>query len=47
MHDSNNLMLESDKPSMVYQPPKLTRLEDCDIEGGADLGPETNDGFLS
>ena len=47
VHDSNNPVLESDKPRRVYQPPTLTRLEDCDIATGDTTVPETNDGLLS
>lgn len=43
--DGNKSVLESEKPSLVYQPPTLTLLEECDIEGGADNVPENNNGF--
>jgi hypothetical protein len=45
-HNSNKPVLESEKPRLAYQPPTLTRLEECDIESGSDNVPENNNGLL-
>ena len=42
IHESNNPMLESDKPRLVYQASMLTRLGECDIAGGTGAGTEDN-----
>jgi hypothetical protein len=47
VHESNKPILESDKPRMAYQPPTLTRLEDCDIASGSVYVPEGNNGLLA
>ena len=43
---SQPALLESDKPRLVYQPPRLTRLEEYDIESGNANVPENNNGLL-
>lgn len=46
VHDGNKSVLESEKPRLVYQPPTLTLLEDCDIASGNINVPENNNGLL-
>lgn len=46
VHDSNKPVLESEKLRLVYQPPTLTRLEDCDIATGDSNVPKNNNGLL-
>ena len=45
-HESDKPVVESEKPRLVYQPPKLTRL-DLDIATGGVGVPETNAGLIS
>ena len=46
VHDSNKPILESENHRKVYEPPTLTRLEDCDIATGDSNVPEKNNGLL-
>ena len=47
LNDSDKPVLESEKPRLVYQPPTLTPLDDCDITGGHTNVPENTSGILS
>ncbi len=47
VHDSKKPILESEKPRQAYEPPKLMRLEGCDIASGASNVPENNNGLLA
>ena len=46
VHDSNKPILESEKPRKAYEPPRLMRLEECDIATGDSTVPENNNGLL-
>ena len=44
--DSNKLVLESEKSRLLYQAPKLTRLDDSEINAKGANVPEANSGLL-
>lgn len=46
VHESNKLLLESEKPRKAYEPPTLTLLDDYDIASGSSNVPENNNGLL-
>lgn len=46
VHEGNKSVLESEKPRLVYQPPTLTLLEECDVAGGVGPGAENNNGSI-
>ena len=45
-HDSNKPVLETEKPRLPYQAPKLTRLDDSEINAKGTSVPEANSGLL-
>ena len=46
VHESNIPILESEKPRLPYQPPRLTRLNGSEIGTGSTGVPEGNTGLL-
>ena len=46
INDGNKPVLESEKPRLLYQSPKLTRLDDSEINAKGTNVPEANSGLL-
>ena len=46
VHESNQPLLESEKPRLPYQPPTLVRLDDSEINAKGTYVPEANSGLL-